>query len=288
MTVSQRKFVALANTKNSSMSTTEKPYILGTDAQELFRLGVQHQIWAEEAQRGWRHAGFTAGDTLLDLGCGPGFCTKEMAFLAGETGRIIGIDRSEGFIAHLTEIARLQQLPIQAIAADFNQMQLEPHSLDGMYCRWALAWLANPEEILQKVYTALKPGGKMVIHEYYDWSTHQINPPLEGLNKAIGMALKSFKDSEGEIDIGRDLPMVLSGLGMKNIRTRPMAKLATPESVTWQWPKTFYYSYFPRIQQMGYLTEAEVATALAQMEQLEQTPGATLFCPVMIEVIAEK
>lgn len=270
------------------MSTTEKPYILGTDAQELFRLGVQHQIWAEEAQRGWRQAGFKGGDTLLDLGCGPGFCTKEMAFLAGEKGKVIGIDRSEGFIAHLHEVARLQHLPIEAIHADFNQMELEANSLDGMYCRWALAWLPNPAAIIQKVYEALRPGGKMVIHEYYDWSTHQIHPHFEGLSKAITMALKSFKDSESEIDIGRHLPRILSELGMKNIQIRPMAKLATPDSVTWQWPKTFYYSYFPRIQQMGYLTEQEVETALAQMEQLEQTPGATLFCPVMIEVIAEK
>jgi ubiquinone/menaquinone biosynthesis C-methylase UbiE len=73
-------------------------YILGTDTQELHRLGVQHQVWAEEAQHGWQLAKFRAGQTLLDLGCGPGFCTKELAYIAGETGKIIGVDLSPNYI----------------------------------------------------------------------------------------------------------------------------------------------------------------------------------------------
>ncbi|MDC8003418.1 methyltransferase domain-containing protein [Aureisphaera galaxeae] len=263
-------------------------YILGTDAQELHRLGIQHQIWAEEAQKGWRLANFKAGQTLLDLGCGPGFCTKEMAYLAGEEGRVIGVDKSEGYIEHLKHISELYHLNITPLLADFNEMQLEPNSLDGMYCRWAMAWLPNPKEILKKVYDALKPGGRMVIHEYYDWSTHQTEPELPGLKKAITAALKSFKDSPAEIDIGRELPTTLSNMGMKINNLRLMSKLATPDNVTWQWPKTFYYSYFPRIKEMGFLNEEDVQLALQEVNILENTPGATLCCPIMIEVIAEK
>ena len=263
-------------------------YILGTDAQELHRLGVQHQIWAEEAQRGWHLAKFRAGHTLLDLGCGPGFCTKEMAYLAGEEGKVIGVDKSEAYIEHLKHISELYHLNIDPRLADFNEMNLPPNSLDGMYCRWAMAWLPNPKEILQKVYDALKPGGKMVIHEYYDWSTHQTEPELPGLKKAITAALRSFKDSLAEIDIGRELPTTLSQMGMKINNLRLMSKLATPNDVTWQWPKTFYHSYFPRLKDMELLTEEEVQLALEDMDALENTPGATLCCPMMIEVIAEK
>ncbi|MBX2827821.1 MAG: methyltransferase domain-containing protein [Flavobacteriaceae bacterium] len=263
-------------------------YILGTDAQELHRLGVQHQIWAEEAQRGWQLANFRAGQTLLDLGSGPGFCTKEMAYLAGEEGRVIGVDKSEAYIEHLKHISKLYHLNITPLLADFNEMHLEPNSLDGMYCRWAMAWLPNPKEILKKVFDALKPGGRMVIHEYYDWSTHQTEPEMPGLKKAIEAALRSFKDSPAEIDIGRELPTTLSNMGMKINNLRLMSKLATPDNVTWQWPKTFYHSYFPRVKDMGLLTEEDVQLALQEVGMLENTPGATLCCPIMIEVIAEK
>ncbi|NND52580.1 MAG: SAM-dependent methyltransferase, partial [Flavobacteriaceae bacterium] len=38
-------------------------YILGTDTEELHRLGIQHQVWASEAQLGWKLAHFNAGQT---------------------------------------------------------------------------------------------------------------------------------------------------------------------------------------------------------------------------------
>ena len=266
----------------------DNAYILGTDTEELHRLGVQHQVWAEEAQKGWRLAKFNAGQTLLDLGCGPGFCAEELAYITGSSGKVIGVDRSEVYIAQLKQVTGLHRLNIEAICADFDEMQLQPNSLDGMYCRWALAWLSNPKEILQKVYNALKPGGKMVIHEYYDWSTHQTEPRRPGLAKAIAAALKSFKDSEGEIDIGRELPRILGALGMKIDNLRLMSKLATPEQLTWQWPETFYKSYYPRLVAAGYLTEADLNNALGDLEELKHTPGATLCCPLMVEIIATK
>jgi len=265
-----------------------KAYILGTDEEELFRLGVQHQVWAEEAQRGWRQAGFRAGQTLLDLGCGPGYCAKELAFLTGQRGKVIGIDKSAGYIKFLKEVANNYNLNIEAIHSDFDTMDLEANSLDGMYCRWALAWIPNPKQILQKVAAALKPGGKMVIQEYYDWSTLQTEPRKEVLAKGIAMALKSFKDTENEVDIGRHLPIILPKIGMKVIGFRPMSKIATIENGIWQWPKTFFESYFPRLVPQNYLTPAEITAALSELEELEKIKGASICTCLMVEVIAEK
>jgi len=263
-------------------------YILGTDTQELHRLGIQHQVWADEAHKGWDTAQFNAGQTLLDLGCGPGFCTKEMAFIAGTQGKVIGVDKSESFITFLQQITSQYQLNIEAIQSDFDTMSLPAESVDGMYCRWALAWLPNPEHALKKVRDALKPGGKMVIHEYYDWSTLQTEPKKPGLSKAIAAALQSFKDSEGEIDIGRKLPFILASMGMEVTQVRLMSKLATPSDLNWQWPKTFFHSYFPRLVAMGALTQEEATIALAEMDALEEAPETTLCCPLMVEVIATK
>ncbi len=271
------------------MSNQEKnAYILGTDKDELYRLGLQHQVWASEAQRGWNLAQFSSGQTILDLGCGPGFCTKELAFITGPEGKTIGIDRSESYIEYLNKTAELHHLNIQGTVADFDEMKLEDESLDGMYCRWALAWLPNPKEILAKVLKALKPGGKMVIHEYYDWSTFQTEPNHPALTKAIKATLKSFKNSDSEIDIGRELPRLMEELDMNVLNIRPMAKLVTPKDATWHWPKSFFHSYFPRLIEPGYLTQGEVSEAFSATDEWENKKGATVFCPMMIEVIAEK
>ncbi len=270
------------------MTKESDAYILGTDFDELQRLGLQHQVWASEAQLGWKKAGFTQGMTLLDLGCGPGFCTKELAYIAGSKGNVVGVDLSQGYIDYLDTVKELHQLNITTMCTDFDNMELAPNSIDGMYCRWALAWIPNPKEILEKVLKALKPGGKMVIQEYYDWSTHQTKPNLPGLDKAIKACLKSFEEYKGDINIGNQVGGILSELGMEVTSQRPLAKMATPNDMTWNWPRSFYMTYFPRLVEMGYLTEEQKEQAYQDMSTLEKNPLTTLFCPFMIEVIAEK
>ena len=266
----------------------ENAYILGTDTEELKRLGLQHQVWSSEAQAAYQHAGFGAGQVLLDLGSGPGFVTRELAFLVGDSGKVIGVDKSQAYINHLNRDAEQNGLNMQGICTDFDNLELLPNSLDGVYCRWAMAWIPNPQEIIEKLMPAIKPGGKFVFQEYYDWSTHQTEPALPGLNYAIAQCLKSFKEQPGDIDVGRFLPTYLAEAGCTILSTKPLAKMAQAKNVTWQWPKSFYHIYFPKLVDLGYLSPSECEQALDDMQALEQIPGSTLCCPLVIEVIAEK
>ena len=121
----------------------KKEYILGTNEQELNRLQLQHKVWKSEAMRGWDFADFKSGDTILDLGCGPGYCTEELAYIVGEKGKVIGIDRSDAFIEHLQRIKKSTRLSIEPYLTEFDTILLESNSLDGVYCRWALAWILS-------------------------------------------------------------------------------------------------------------------------------------------------
>ena len=78
-----------------------EPYILGTDEEELQRLKIQHNVWKSETVKGWALAKFKLGEVILDLGSGPGYCTKELANIVGPPGKVIGVDRSQSFINHL-------------------------------------------------------------------------------------------------------------------------------------------------------------------------------------------
>ena len=269
------------------MTKEANEYILGTNSDELHRLGLQHQVWASEAHTGWEIAGFSAGDTLLDLGSGPGFCSTELAYIVGDQGEIIAVDKSKNYINFIQQTSDLHSLNIEAICSDFDDLKLIKNTLDGMYCRWALAWISNPREVLEKVYAALKPGGKMVIQEYFDWSTHQTIPNYAHLDRAIASCLKSFKDQPGDIDVGKELPSILTEMGME-ISTRPLAKFARPDDQIWQWPKSFYEIYFPKLAEMNYLSAKEVNLALEEFRELEKNKVAHLFCPTLIEVVATK
>ena len=267
----------------------KKPYILGTEQAELHRLGLQHQIWTTEASRGWEIAEFNMGNTILDLGCGPGFCTQELAYLVGGEGEVIGVDMSQAYIDFLDELKEKHQLNITAQCTSFDEMSLKDNSLDGAYCRWALAWIPNPEEIVAKVADALKPGGAFVVQEYYDWSVFQSEPRLENLNNVGKPAiLNSFKAASGDINIGRRIPEIFEEAGLEVISTRPLAKLATPDDLTWQWPKTFLEIYLPKLVEPGFLTEEELQKSLDDLEDLSHNPNATFLCPLMIEVVGIK
>ena len=137
---------------------------------------------------------------ILDLGSGPGFCAKELAYIVGKDGQVIAVDKSKQYLQYLEEVNKIHSLNITTKHSTFDELELSPNSLDGMYCRWAMAWIPNPKEVLNKVLEALKPGAKMVLHEYYHWMAHQINPGTPAVAKAIRGCYDSFQDAEGDID----------------------------------------------------------------------------------------
>jgi ubiquinone/menaquinone biosynthesis C-methylase UbiE len=267
----------------------EDAYVLGTSMPELQRLGIQHQVWTSETVSAWETAGFAAGQTLLDLGCGPGFCTTELAYIVGAKGKVIGVDRSAAFIEFLEAVKTHHSLNIELQCAEFDDMQLADNSLDGAYVRWALAWVPNPEEVVARVTRAMKPGGVFVAHEYFDWSTYQVEPQKPALTKAIDAALKSFKDQPGEIDIGRELPAMLARNGFDVTTTRSLSKLARPHELTWQWPSVFLRTYVASLADNdSALSTDTMNDALRELEELESIPESMMLCPQVIEVIARK
>ena len=64
----------------------EREYVLGTDDEEIARLGLQHLVWRPWMLEAWRRAGITRGTRVLDIGAGPGFATADLAEVVGETG----------------------------------------------------------------------------------------------------------------------------------------------------------------------------------------------------------
>ena len=66
---------------------SDEDYILGADDEELNRLHLQHEVWLSEAKHGWTLANFKAGQTILDLGSGPGYCSVELSKIIRNKGK---------------------------------------------------------------------------------------------------------------------------------------------------------------------------------------------------------
>jgi SAM-dependent methyltransferase len=84
-----------------------REYALGANAAEIVRLGVQHRLWSAAAFALWERAGLRAGHTVLDIGCGPGYTSFDLAGVVTASGRVVAVDQSELFIEHLKQRRQL-------------------------------------------------------------------------------------------------------------------------------------------------------------------------------------
>src|SRR3989449_548005 len=101
----RRRWIRCMAGGGSMTTRQDRDYLLGTHDEELARLALQHRVWRPRALDAWRRAGFTVGQTLIDVGCGPCYASLDLAEMVGPSGRIVAIDRSRRFLDAL-EAAR--------------------------------------------------------------------------------------------------------------------------------------------------------------------------------------
>lgn len=93
--------------------------------------------------------------TLLDIGCGTGFLTKELRVAYSDAG-LIALDSASEMLACLPEMRGLAK-----VCADFNTIPLPDQSCDAVFSSAALQWSQDTQSTLQEWLRVLKPGGEL-------------------------------------------------------------------------------------------------------------------------------
>ena len=92
------------------------------------------------------------GERILDLGCGDGRLTTEIAATGAD---VLGVDLSDDLLA----VAAARGLRVQR--ADGHQLTFD-REFDAVFSNAALHWMRAPELVTAGVARALKPGGRFV------------------------------------------------------------------------------------------------------------------------------
>jgi ubiquinone/menaquinone biosynthesis C-methylase UbiE len=151
---------------------SSKDYVLGTDDEEIARLGLQHRAWRQRALDAWRSVAIGTGQTVLDVGCGPGHASLDLAELVGPSGRVVAIDKSERFLRALETACRDRRIDnVTTHLADLDAGEFPNLVADCAWCRWVFAFVKNPRALLARIAAALAPEGIIVVQEYFDYST---------------------------------------------------------------------------------------------------------------------
>jgi SAM-dependent methyltransferase len=265
----------------------DRDYVLGTDAEEIERLGLQHRVWRPQMLDGFARAGFAPGMTVIDLGCGPGYASVDLAELVGPEGRVLGFERSRRFLESLEARAAERGLAnIRVKERDVSAEELGAAVADGAWCRWVLSFVADPARTVAHVARALKPGGVALFHEYADYGAWRTLPPSADIDRFRDLVTRSWRNSGGEPDAALQLPTWLAAAGMEVVEARPMIDIVGRDDFAWQWPRAFIGVNAHRLHALGYIEAAEADRLAGAIDALPE--GTLMMTPVVAEVIARK
>ena len=258
-------------------------YLLGTHEVEVERLGLQHRVWRDEMLQGFAAAGFGPGQTILDVGSGPGHATADLAELVGPTGNVIAYERAPHFVDALKarDLANVAVRPVDLMSDSLGEALA-----DGAWTRWVLAFLPDPASAVAKIAAALKPGGTAVFHEYLDYEAWRLIPQPPAHRRYRDLVVKSWRESGGEPDAALELPRWLADAGMELIAIRPMVRIIAPDDPMWEWPASFIATNAYRLHALGYCSEDEAREFATLLD--DPAPSLRMLTPVVAEVIAVK
>ena len=268
---------------------SEQDYVLGTHEAEVERLGVQHRVWRDRVLECWRRAGIRSGHKVVDVGCGPGYASLDLAQIVGERGSVLGLERSDRFLAVARERAAANRLGnIEVKRVDLVTDEWQVTDADATWCRWVLAFVANPKVVLRKIAAALKPGGRAVFHEYFDYASWRLAPRSAEFEEFVATVMRNWREAGGEPDIGLEVPAMLEAAGLRVITCDPVVYAVRPSDPMWQWPASFVRVHLVHLAETGRVAAAWARAVQDAFDRTARTPGAFLMTPAVLEIVAER
>jgi SAM-dependent methyltransferase len=154
--------------------------------------------------------------SLLDVGCGPGNITADLAGRVGE-GRVVGVDLSKDVVEMaVTQYATNDHSNLSFEVADVYALDFSQGSFDVVYAHQVLQHLAKPVEALREMRRVLKPGGTLAVRDA-DYGTFVWSPHDPLLDRWLALYHDITRANHAEANAGRYLKSWVSAAGFENL-----------------------------------------------------------------------
>ena len=191
-------------------------YIIRGGIEGRERLRVLSRVMRPTTLSLFQRVGVCPGMVCLDVGCGGGDVSFDIARLVGPAGRVVGVDIDEIKI----EIAGGEAVAQQIANIEFrfaNIDEIEPEAeFDFAYSRFVLSHLRDPATALAKIRRAIRPGGIVVVADT-DFRGQFCDPDSPALWRFVDLFTQTLKHRGGDANIGPRLPRLLSENGFEGV-----------------------------------------------------------------------
>ncbi|MBX5469711.1 MAG: methyltransferase domain-containing protein [Thermoleophilaceae bacterium] len=186
---------------------------------------------AEAAEDLDRRYGPLTGQTIVDLGCGPGFYTEALRAL---DATVIPVDNDPA------ELSMVGDPPEGALLADAAALPLEDASVDGAFCSNLLEHTPDAHAVIREIERVLRPGGWGYIswtNWYSPWGGHDMTP-YQFLGPRLGPRLYERRHGPPRKNpYGAGLWPVHVGPTLRYVRSRPGLEVERVEPRYWPWAR---------------------------------------------------
>jgi SAM-dependent methyltransferase len=164
------------------------------------------------------------GEQVVDIGCGCGATTVELARCVGPMGHVLGVDISAPMLARARELAPAN-LPLEFVLADATVHPFEPGRTDVLFSRFGVMFFADPTLSFGNMRTALRPSGRVVLAT---WREPSKNPwmilPLQEAYKHVPRLPEVGPEDPGPFSFAREdrVRRILSEAGYHSIVMEPV------------------------------------------------------------------
>jgi ubiquinone/menaquinone biosynthesis C-methylase UbiE len=217
---------------------------------------------------GYLLAHLRPGMSLLDVGCGPGTITADLARRLAP-GRVVGLDREARVIAEAAQLREQDKLGnLQFGTGDAYALPVERGSFDVVHAHQVLQHLSDPVAALVEMRAVLRDDGLLAARDS-DYGGFVWAPSHPLLDRWRELYVEVCRRNGADAHAGRNLLAWVQAAGFREIRAGSSTwTFAEPSERTW-WAEL----WAERVTRSS-LAEQAIAYGLSTIEELRSVGGA--------------
>lgn len=264
---------------------TAPHYVLATGEPGADRLRLLQRVMEPGTSRVLHAAGLEPGMKVVDVGCGIGLVTRQIANIVGPKGRVTGLDAS----AEQIEVARRECRDFDRVAflvGSAYDTTLPRGTYDLAYCRFLLCHLERPLDALKEMLSLLRPGG-VLLCEDQEGSTLASVPATPEYENAARKTVELARRRGVDMDVGIRLPELLRGLSLKDVQ------VSIWQAAFFRGEEKHFYEQsiaeaMPGILASGVTTREEIEGRVAAMRKVNDDESILVTMPRVWQVWGRK